>query len=108
MTIIVLNNNCPSLTVSNILQCDQPKEGLVNSPSRMDEYCKEGGYSGWFETSAKENINVDEAAKFLVNQVSTRVPLVVLGGREKILGKKVVYYRHTIIFKFGLCNCFNR
>jgi Ras-related protein Rab-32 len=50
-------------------QCDQQKEGIVNSPSKMDEYCKENGFSGWYETSAKENINIDEAARFLVSKV---------------------------------------
>lgn len=52
------------------LQCDQPKEGVVNNPARMDDYCRERGFSGWFETSAKENINIDEASRFLVNRVS--------------------------------------
>ena len=42
---------------------------MANSPAKMDEYCKEAGYEGWFETSAKENINIDEASKFLVNKV---------------------------------------
>ena len=51
-------------------QCDQAKEGLVNSSSQMDDYCKERGFAGWFETSAKENINIDEAARFLVSSVS--------------------------------------
>ena len=36
----------------------------------MDEYCKEKGFAGWFETSAKDNINIDDAAKFLVGTVS--------------------------------------
>lgn len=35
----------------------------------MDEYCKENGFSGWYETSAKENINIDDAARFLVSKV---------------------------------------
>ena len=35
----------------------------------MDEYCKEHNFAGWFETSAKENINIDEAAKSLVTKV---------------------------------------
>lgn len=51
-------------------QCDQQKEGIVNNPAKMEEYCKEHNFSGWFETSAKENINIDEAAKSLVTQVS--------------------------------------
>ena len=52
-----------------ILQCDQPKEGIVNNSSRMDSYCEEKGFIGWFETSAKENINIDEGARFLVKKV---------------------------------------
>lgn len=35
----------------------------------MDDFCKEKGFLSWFETSAKENINIDEAARFLVGQV---------------------------------------
>ena len=36
----------------------------------MDEFCKDKGFVGWFETSAKENINVENAAKFLVSKVN--------------------------------------
>ena len=50
-------------------QCDQPKEGLVNKPSDMDKYCQEKGFIGWYETSAKENINIDDASKTLVEKV---------------------------------------
>lgn len=35
----------------------------------MDEYCKENGFAGWFETSAKDNINIEDAAKALVNKI---------------------------------------
>lgn len=35
----------------------------------MDEYVKEHGFAGWFETSAKENINIEEAARALVSKV---------------------------------------
>jgi len=52
----------------------------------MDKYCEENSFIGWFETSAKENINIDKAAKFLVqkileNDVSRNQEEV---GREKI------------------------
>ncbi|KAF4528827.1 hypothetical protein B566_EDAN015027 [Ephemera danica] len=57
----------PCVLLAN--KCDQQKEGLVNTPARMDEYCKEHGFSGWYETSAKENINIDEAARFLVTKI---------------------------------------
>ena len=45
----------------------------------MDDYCKERGFAGWFETSAKENINIDEAAKFLVSSVSTMAGYLCVG-----------------------------
>ena len=35
----------------------------------MEEFCKEKGFVSYFETSAKENINIDEAARCLVNKV---------------------------------------
>lgn len=35
----------------------------------MDEYCKDNGFTTWLETSAKDNINVDEAARALVEKV---------------------------------------
>ncbi|KFM81211.1 Ras-related protein Rab-32, partial [Stegodyphus mimosarum] len=54
----------PCVLLAN--KCDLPPEGLVSNPAAMDEFCKERGFSGWFPTSAKDNINVDEAARFLV------------------------------------------
>jgi hypothetical protein len=41
----------------------------VNSVAKMDEFCKENMFSAWYETSAKENVNIDDAAKTLVSQV---------------------------------------
>jgi Ras-related protein Rab-32 len=35
----------------------------------MNSYCAENGFAGWFETSAKENKNIDEAARFLVEKI---------------------------------------
>ena len=52
-----------------LFQCDQAKEGIVSNSSQMDQFCKDKGFVKWFETSAKENINIDEAAKCLVSQV---------------------------------------
>lgn len=57
----------PCVLLAN--KCDQPKEGIVSNPSKMEEYCKEKGFVGWFETSAKENINIDDAARLLVSQI---------------------------------------
>lgn len=46
-----------------------PKQGLVALPAKMDEYCNQNGFAGWFETSAKENTNIEEAANSLVSKV---------------------------------------
>uniref|UniRef100_A0A0K8SPQ7 Ras-related protein Rab n=1 Tax=Lygus hesperus TaxID=30085 RepID=A0A0K8SPQ7_LYGHE len=57
----------PCVLLAN--KCDQQKEGLVNQPNKMNEYCEENKFTAWFETSAKENINIEESAKTLVNQI---------------------------------------
>ncbi|XP_013149624.1 PREDICTED: ras-related protein Rab-32 isoform X1 [Papilio polytes] len=57
----------PCILLAN--KCDQQKEGIVNSSAKMEEYCREKGFAGWFETSAKENINIEEAARSLVNKI---------------------------------------
>ena len=71
------------------LQCDQPKEGIAACAAKLDEYCKDKGFAGWFETSAKDNINIDDAAKFLVGTVSFNLYLFALGK-----------YSNSIIFAF--------
>ncbi|XP_050714464.1 uncharacterized protein LOC126997423 isoform X1 [Eriocheir sinensis] len=68
-TKVTLADGSPIPTVLLANKCDQPKEGVVNNPARMDDYCRDRGFSGWFETSAKENINIDEASRFLVNRI---------------------------------------
>ncbi|KAJ8280430.1 hypothetical protein GJAV_G00054470 [Gymnothorax javanicus] len=50
-------------------KCDQGRDVLMNNGIEMDQFCKENGFVGWFETSAKENINIDEAADCLVKHV---------------------------------------
>lgn len=57
----------PCVLLAN--KCDQPKEGIVNNHSKMDEFCKDNQFVAWFETSAKDNINIDEAANCLVAKI---------------------------------------
>ncbi|XP_003404489.1 ras-related protein Rab-32 isoform X2 [Loxodonta africana] len=63
-----LPNGSPIPAVLLANKCDQKKES-GQSPPQMDQFCKEHGFSGWFETSAKDNINIDEAARFLVENI---------------------------------------
>ena len=41
----------------------------MNDSSKIDTYCTENGFVGWYETSAKEDINIERAAKRLVEKV---------------------------------------
>ncbi|XP_048841794.1 ras-related protein Rab-32a [Brienomyrus brachyistius] len=63
-------NPIPSVLLAN--KCDQ-KDASSTNPSILDSFCKEAGFLGWFETSAKDNINVDEAARFLVDNILASV-----------------------------------
>lgn len=63
-------------------QCDLASEGFLGNVSQLDDYCKEKGFAGWFETSAKENIGIDEAARCLVAKVSRK------REREKRRGRR--------------------
>jgi len=57
----------PCVLLAN--KCDQTKEGKVTNVSVMDDFCKENHFSAWYETSAKENVHIDDAAKTLVSQI---------------------------------------
>jgi len=39
-----------------------PKEGWGKTKEEMEKFCKEFGFVDYFETSAKEDIEVDQAA----------------------------------------------
>lgn len=63
-----LPNGSPIPAVLLANKCDQKKDNN-QSPSQMDQFCKDHGFTGWFETSAKDNINIDEATRFLVENM---------------------------------------
>ncbi|XP_076782961.1 ras-related protein Rab-32 [Arvicanthis niloticus] len=62
-----LPNGSPIPAVLLANKCDQKDSS--QSPSEMDQFCKDHGFTGWFETSAKDNINIDEATRFLVENM---------------------------------------
>uniref|UniRef100_A0A8C5QGR8 Ras-related protein Rab n=1 Tax=Leptobrachium leishanense TaxID=445787 RepID=A0A8C5QGR8_9ANUR len=66
---LTLSNGTPVSAVLLANKCDQGKDGLKNNYLRLDQFCKENGFVGWFETSAKENINIDEASRCLVKHI---------------------------------------
>eukprot|EP01027_Heterolobosea_sp_BB2_P005023 GEZU01007727.1.p1 GENE.GEZU01007727.1~~GEZU01007727.1.p1 ORF type:complete len:223 (+),score=67.26 GEZU01007727.1:89-757(+) len=60
------NRPIPCVLLAN--KCDLPN-AQNKTPEEMNKYCLEAGFAGWFETSAKDNKNIDEAARFLVSQI---------------------------------------
>jgi len=68
VTVGVEEKPIPVVLLAN--KIDLAKEGsFVKTASQMDQYCKEHNFAGWFETSAKENIGIDKAAKFLISKI---------------------------------------
>nr|XP_002130668.1 ras-related protein Rab-32-like [Ciona intestinalis] len=59
--------NIPTVLLGN--KIDQMRGGLLSNKQQMDNYCDEKGFVAWFETSAKANINIDEAAKYLIDKI---------------------------------------
>ncbi|XP_049768306.1 ras-related protein Rab-32-like [Schistocerca cancellata] len=56
----------PTVLLAN--KCDiQGSSGP--STETIARFCRDNGITNWFSTSAKENINIDEAMAFLVNKV---------------------------------------
>ncbi|KAJ7997547.1 hypothetical protein DPEC_G00230140 [Dallia pectoralis] len=66
---LMLTNGQSIATVLLANKCDQGREVLTNNNIKMDQFCKDNGFAGWFETSAKDNTNINEAANFLVKHI---------------------------------------
>uniref|UniRef100_A0A3Q3R7H1 Ras-related protein Rab n=1 Tax=Monopterus albus TaxID=43700 RepID=A0A3Q3R7H1_MONAL len=56
----------PAVLLANKCDMTARDEDLVSS---LDAFCRDNAFLGWFKTSAKENINIDEAGAFLVKQM---------------------------------------
>ncbi|RWS14738.1 Rab32-like protein [Dinothrombium tinctorium] len=57
----------PSVLLAN--KCDLNKDEYATNASLMNQFCEKHQFSGWFYTSAKNNINIDECANFLISKV---------------------------------------
>jgi len=55
----------PFLLLAN--KCDIPN--IQIDREALDQFCKDEGFIGWFEVSAKEDINIDKAMKFLLSKI---------------------------------------
>ncbi|XP_044077878.1 ras-related protein Rab-38 isoform X2 [Siniperca chuatsi] len=62
---VTLNHGRPVPAVLLANKSDQ----LGSQQPQLDSFCRENGFVGWFETSAKENANIEEAARCLVEHI---------------------------------------
>eukprot|EP00761_Pharyngomonas_kirbyi_P012123 gb/GECH01012150.1/.p1 GENE.gb/GECH01012150.1/~~gb/GECH01012150.1/.p1 ORF type:complete len:213 (+),score=49.99 gb/GECH01012150.1/:1-639(+) len=65
---VFLPDDSPIPCVLMANKCDLPNK-IEKSSEEMNEFCAQQGFAGWFETSAKENKNIDEACRFLVEKI---------------------------------------
>ncbi|XP_036443719.1 ras-related protein Rab-38 [Colossoma macropomum] len=66
---VTLSNGKPVPAVLLANKSDQLREGVCPQIPKLDTFCKENGFVGWFETSAKENTNIEAAARCLVQHI---------------------------------------
>ncbi|XP_076843616.1 ras-related protein Rab-38 [Brachyhypopomus gauderio] len=57
----------PAVLLAN--KCDQQSKGLCAKLPRLDTFAKEHGFIGCYETSAKDNTNIDAAVMCLVESI---------------------------------------
>merc|ERR1712227_634046 len=58
----------PCILLANKCDSVDPEE-LEKKKAMLDEFVSEKGFTGWYQTSAKENINIDEATSRLITTV---------------------------------------
>jgi len=65
----------PVVLLANKYDLVSGKEGWGKTKEEMDKFCEEQGFVTWFETSAKDDTRIDEAANSLVKTILEKVTL---------------------------------
>lgn len=66
---VALSNgrSVPAVLLAN--KCDQRRHGLCPKLPKLENFSREYGFVGWYETSAKDNTNIDAAITCLVKNI---------------------------------------
>ncbi|XP_061904789.1 ras-related protein Rab-32 [Entelurus aequoreus] len=62
---VTLNHGRP---IPAVLLANKADQATCQQP-KLDAFCRENGFIGWFGTSAKDNTNIEEATRFLVEHI---------------------------------------
>ncbi|KAM6895185.1 ras-related protein Rab-38 [Lycodopsis pacificus] len=68
---VALSNGTPVPAVLLANKCDQRSRGLCPKLPKLENFSKQYGFVGWYETSAKDNTNIDAAITCLVENIMT-------------------------------------
>jgi len=67
------NEPIPVVLLANKIDLVADKEGWGKTKDEMDKFCQEQGFGSWYETSAKEDIEIDTASNALVKAILEKV-----------------------------------
>eukprot|EP00063_Salmo_salar_P088059 XP_014062894.1 PREDICTED: ras-related protein Rab-38-like isoform X3 [Salmo salar] len=66
---VALGNGRPVPAVLLGNKCDQLSTGLCSKLPKLENFTRDHGFVGWYETSAKDNTNIDAAIMCLVESI---------------------------------------
>uniref|UniRef100_A0A3B4BJR0 Ras-related protein Rab n=1 Tax=Periophthalmus magnuspinnatus TaxID=409849 RepID=A0A3B4BJR0_9GOBI len=66
---VALSNGRPVPAVLLANKSDQRRLGLCSKVPKLESFSQQYGFVGWFETSAKDNTNIDSAMSCLVKHI---------------------------------------
>jgi len=69
---LTLPNNVPVPVILCANKCDLKKFEIIKNGT-MDAYCETNGYAGWFETSVKDGIHIEEPIKELIGSIKKSI-----------------------------------
>ena len=84
---------------------DLAKEEFAKNREQMDQFCRENNFVGWFETSAKDNVNIDKASAMLVQAILENVKHVQEIEKPKDTGVVTLTSEPTKTEQKDNCNC---
>jgi GTPase SAR1 family protein len=66
--------------------------------AQLEKFCADKGFVGWFDTSAKLNINIDKAARFLVEKILAHKDIFKKKKDEQVSAGLRSYFASRLLF----------